>query len=97
MFAKSLEQERKVWKFYQKRIIELFQLDKKLFWIDDDKAFMRQGSWSRPITSASFFLKEKIEWMEKNPDMFKINSQIKIDEGWKRSIQKDKLEGFNQL
>jgi len=43
-----------------------FMRDKKLFWIDDDKKFMRQGSWSRPITDASFFLKEKLEWMDKN-------------------------------
>jgi aminocarboxymuconate-semialdehyde decarboxylase len=40
--------------------------DKKLFWIDDDKKFMRQGDWSRPITDSSFFLKEKLEWMELN-------------------------------
>lgn len=39
--------------------------DKKLFWIDDDKKFMRQGDWARPITDPSFFLKEKLEWMER--------------------------------
>jgi aminocarboxymuconate-semialdehyde decarboxylase len=39
--------------------------DKKLFWIDDDKKFMRQGDWSRPITDPSFFLNEKLEWMER--------------------------------
>ena len=43
-----------------------FMRDKKLFWIDEDKKFMRQGNWSRPITDASFFLKEKLEWMERN-------------------------------
>lgn len=46
--------------------IPQFMKDKKLFWIDDDKGFMRQGNWSRPITAPSFFLKEKLEWMEKN-------------------------------
>jgi len=40
--------------------------EKKLFWIDEDKAFMRQGDWSRPITSSSFFVKEKIEWMNQH-------------------------------
>ena len=45
--------------------IPQFMKDKKLFWIDDDKKFMRQGNWSRPITDPSFFLKEKLEWMEK--------------------------------
>ena len=46
--------------------IPQFMRDKKLFWIDDDKKFMRQGDWSRPITDPSFFLNEKLEWMEKN-------------------------------
>ncbi len=43
-----------------------FMKDKKIFWIDDDKKFMRQGDWSRPITDPSFFLNEKLEWMEKS-------------------------------
>lgn len=43
-----------------------FMKDKKLFWIDEDKKYMRQGNWSRPITDSSFFLKEKLEWMEKH-------------------------------
>lgn len=43
-----------------------FMKKKKLFWIDEDKKFMRQGSWTRPITDSSFFLKEKLEWMEKS-------------------------------
>ncbi|NNC82059.1 MAG: amidohydrolase family protein [Flavobacteriales bacterium] len=44
--------------------IPQFMKDKKLFWVDEDKKFMRQGEWSRPITHPSFFLKEKLEWME---------------------------------
>lgn len=43
-----------------------FMKEKKLFWIDDDRKFMRQGSWSRPITDPSFFLTEKLQWMAKN-------------------------------
>ncbi len=46
--------------------IPKFMKDKKLFWIDEDKKFMRQGNWSRPITAPSFFLKEKLEWMEQH-------------------------------
>lgn len=46
--------------------IPAFMKEKKLFWIDDDKRFMRQGDWKRPITDPSFFLKEKMEWMDKN-------------------------------
>ena len=39
--------------------IPKFLKDKKLFWIDDNKKFMRQGDWSRPISDPSFFLNEK--------------------------------------
>lgn len=46
--------------------IPQFMKDKRLFWVDDDRKFMRQGTWSRPITDASFFLHEKLEWMEKH-------------------------------
>lgn len=46
--------------------IPKFMKEKKLFWIDDDKKFMRQGSWSRPITDPSFFLDSKLEWMAKH-------------------------------
>lgn len=46
--------------------IPAFMKEKQLFWIDEDRKFMRQGSWSRPITDPSFFLKEKLVWMEKN-------------------------------
>jgi len=31
--------------------IPQFMKDKKLFWIDEDKKYMRQGDWSRPIRS----------------------------------------------
>ena len=43
-----------------------FMKDKKLFWLDSDRKFMRQGDWCRPVTDPSFFLQEKLEWMEKN-------------------------------
>lgn len=46
--------------------IPQFMKDKKIFWIDEDRKFMRQGNWSRPITDSSFFLDEKLLWMEKN-------------------------------
>ena len=39
-----------------------FMKEKKLFWIDEDKKFMRQGDWSRPITGRGFFIKEKLDW-----------------------------------
>ena len=46
--------------------IPSFMKKKKLFWIDDDKKFMRQADWSRPISGPSFFIKEKLEWMNSN-------------------------------
>ena len=46
--------------------IPRFMKEKKLFWIDEDKKFMRQGDWSRPISGPGFFIKEKIEWMQKH-------------------------------
>jgi len=43
--------------------IPQFMKDKRYFWIDEDKSFMRQGNWKRPITDPSFFLGEKLDWM----------------------------------
>ncbi|MDF1695838.1 MAG: amidohydrolase family protein [Saprospiraceae bacterium] len=46
--------------------IPAFMKERKLFWVDDDRKFMRQGDWKRPITDPSFFLEEKLEWMLQN-------------------------------
>lgn len=40
--------------------------EKQIFWIDEDRKFMLQKNWKRPVTDASFFLNEKLEWMERN-------------------------------
>ena len=40
--------------------IPKFMKEKRLFWIDEDKKYMRQGDWSRPINNSSFFLKDKL-------------------------------------
>ena len=39
---------------------------KEIFWVSDDRKFMCQGKWRRPITDDSFFLNEKLEWMDRN-------------------------------
>jgi aminocarboxymuconate-semialdehyde decarboxylase len=39
--------------------------DKGIFWVDSDKKFMLQKDWSRPVTDSSFFLNEKLEWMDR--------------------------------
>lgn len=76
-----------------------FMKDKKLFWIDEDKKFMRQGDWARPITDPSFFLKEKLEWMNKyNIDhgvMLNL-SQIYCN-GWKKQDAKDAIQWQNDF
>lgn len=46
--------------------IPKFMKERKLFWIDEDKKFMRQDDWARPITDPSFFFENKVEWMEKH-------------------------------
>jgi len=46
--------------------IPQFMKDKEIFWIDDTRKFMLQKNWKRPVTDPSFFLNEKLEWMERN-------------------------------
>lgn len=46
--------------------IPAFMKEKKVFWIDEDRKFMRQGDWKRPVTDPSFFLSEKLAWMDRN-------------------------------
>ncbi len=46
--------------------IPSFMKEKEIFWIDEDRKFMLQKNWKRPVTDSSFFLHEKLEWMEDN-------------------------------
>jgi aminocarboxymuconate-semialdehyde decarboxylase len=46
--------------------IPQFMKDKGIFWVDKDRKYMLQKDWSRPVTDSSFFLDEKLEWMERN-------------------------------
>lgn len=45
--------------------IPSFMREKEIFWVDEDKKFMLQKGWKRPVTDSSFFLKEKLEWMSR--------------------------------
>ncbi len=54
--------------------IPRFMKDKKYFWVDSDRKYMRQGDWKRPITDPSFFLEEKLSWMTDN----KIDHEVLI-------------------
>ena len=46
--------------------IPSFMREKEIFWIDDDRKFMLQKNWKRPVTDSSFFLHEKLDWMARN-------------------------------
>tara|TARA_B100000902_G_scaffold400002_1_gene474437 strand:- start:3490 stop:4521 length:1032 start_codon:yes stop_codon:yes gene_type:complete len=46
--------------------IPVFMREKKLFWIDDEKKYMYQGNWSRPIKGKGYFIRDKIDWMKKH-------------------------------
>ena len=79
--------------------IPKFMKEKKLFSIDDDLKFMRQGSWKRPITDPSFFLDEKLVWMEK----YNINHGVMLNlsqlycNGWKQNEAKDAIRWQNDF
>lgn len=45
--------------------IPAFMKDKGIFWVDKDRKFMLQKDWSRPVTDSSFFLNEKLQWMDR--------------------------------
>lgn len=45
--------------------IPSFMREKEIFWVDDERKYMLQKNWKRPVTDSSFFLNEKLEWMDK--------------------------------
>lgn len=52
-----------------------FMKEKGIFWVDKDRKFMLQKNWSRPVTDSSFFLDEKLEWM----DRYKIDHAVVLN------------------
>ena len=79
--------------------IPIFMKKKKLFWIDEDKRFMRQGNWSRPISGPGFFVHEKIEWMHKHNidhSVLLCLSQLYCN-GWKKSDCADGIRFQNDF
>jgi len=55
--------------------IPAFMKDKGIFWVDKDRKFMLQNNWSRPVTDSSFFLDEKLQWM----DRYKIDHAVVLN------------------
>lgn len=79
--------------------IPTFMKEKKLFWIDEDKQFMRQGDWTRPITDPSFFFHEKLEWMEKHQidHGVMLNLSQVYCNGWERQDTFDAIRWQNDF
>jgi len=46
--------------------IPAFMREKRIFWVENDRSCMCQENWRRPVTDASFFLDNKLAWMEKH-------------------------------
>ncbi len=55
--------------------IPQFMKENEIFWVDDDKKFMLQKGWKRPVTDSSFFLDEKLQWMER----YKIDHAVVLN------------------
>jgi len=76
-----------------------FLKKKKLFSIDSDKKFMRQGDWCRPITHPSFFINEKLKWMKNHGIDHAVVlclSQLYCN-GWKRKDTFDAIKFQNDF
>ncbi len=76
-----------------------FLKKKKLFSVDFDKKFMRQGDWVRPITDSSFFIDSKLIWMKKhNIDHAVVLplSQLYCN-GWKKQDTLDTIRFQNDF
>ena len=41
-----------------------------------------------------FSMDEVVSWLEKNPEIKKINAHIQPNQGWKKALEADKTEGF---
>jgi aminocarboxymuconate-semialdehyde decarboxylase len=76
-----------------------FMKRKRLFWIDEDKKFMRQEEWSRPITDPSFFFEEKLIWMDK----YNIDHAVMLNlsqlycNGWNQEDTRDAIRWQNDF
>lgn len=77
--------------------IPQFMKDNEIFWIDDDRNFMRQKNWSRPINGYGFFLDQKLEWMKR----FNIDKAVILNlsqlycNGFEKNITKDVIRFQN--
>jgi len=79
--------------------IPAFMRDKKIFWVENDRSCMCQEDWRRPVTDASFFLEEKLAWMDRNHiDMeVVLNLSQLYCNGFERNICRDVIRFQNDF
>ncbi len=79
--------------------IPAFMRDQKIFWINDAGTHMCQGQWTRPITHESFFVNEKLTWMDKH----RIDTAVVINlsqlycNGYEESLSRDVIQFQNDF
>ncbi len=44
--------------------IPRFMREQELFWISDDRKYMHQGKWRRPIDNETYFVDKRLPWMD---------------------------------
>ena len=44
----------------------------------------------------NFLFEDVIKWLEENPEIFKLNSMVKPNLGWVKSLEEDKKRGFSR-
>ncbi len=74
-----------------------FMKEKEIFWVDDERKHMLQKGWNRPVTDSSFFLDEKLLWMEKNKlDHAVVLNLISIIWKWFAFRRNEKSTSFSK-
>jgi len=46
------------------------------------------------IDNSRFSMDDVISWLEKNPQVRKMNANIRPNQGWKKALEEDKTKGF---
>ena len=59
---------------------------------DADYTFLKKIFEYFYLKNKNFNFEDVITWLERNPEVFKINSHIKSNQGWVKSFQQDKLQ-----
>ena len=90
-----------IWKnptrFKLKRMEYVEDLSKYRFCLDYEEDFklIKEIIENLYVKNPNFTLKELIEWVGSKPEILKLNSKITNDEGWLKSLEKDKAAGFD--